>query len=331
MLCRSPTDGRPAKATKLKITPQKQRPEIVHVRKPSLSNSVSSADSSSTVQSSSPSSSTSSTFSSPRSVKRHTRVLEHDPLNLHPPFVAPPRLNERLFIMPQNDHCERLRDAEQEETHEAYHLAAEEAAPTKDTDDSVPPLDSPTPMQHQLATNHERKQAATRSTEGGDYFLYKLGLVQQHERQQREAMAAADARPLSGSSSRPVLPRSHWSESTIQTLDMSGTPVVEDDDDEDEEAEDEDYDEDDEDEDDVDLSAFEMVRPEPSRAVSWQNYDSSRKRRSASSPSISASPRRPPMKSLDSVEEFIKRGGWKRRGIVFNDEKSTTAEEDGLF
>ncbi|PHH68035.1 hypothetical protein CDD82_893 [Ophiocordyceps australis] len=28
-------------------------------------------------------------------------------------------------------------------------------------------------------------------------------------------------------------------------------------------------------------------------------------------------PRRPPIKTLDSLEDFIKRGGWKRRGIVF--------------
>jgi len=28
-------------------------------------------------------------------------------------------------------------------------------------------------------------------------------------------------------------------------------------------------------------------------------------------------PRRPPMKTADSIDDFIKRGGWKRRGIVF--------------
>ncbi|KAM5367578.1 hypothetical protein ACJZ2D_009946 [Fusarium nematophilum] len=31
-------------------------------------------------------------------------------------------------------------------------------------------------------------------------------------------------------------------------------------------------------------------------------------------------PKRPPMRSLDSVDNFIRRGGWKRRGIVFRQE-----------
>ncbi|KJZ74863.1 hypothetical protein HIM_05772 [Hirsutella minnesotensis 3608] len=31
-------------------------------------------------------------------------------------------------------------------------------------------------------------------------------------------------------------------------------------------------------------------------------------------------PRRPPIKTLDSLDDFIKRGGWKRRGIIFHNE-----------
>ncbi|GKT96262.1 hypothetical protein Ct61P_14112 [Colletotrichum tofieldiae] len=64
----------------------KRHPEALHTRKPSLSNSVSSSDSSSTQ-------STRST-----GTVRHSRVLDFDPLSLHPTFHPPPRLYERPFI-----------------------------------------------------------------------------------------------------------------------------------------------------------------------------------------------------------------------------------------
>lgn len=36
-----------------------------------------------------------------------------------------------------------------------------------------------------------------------------------------------------------------------------------------------------------------------------------------------ALPKRPPIKTLDSLDEFVKRGGWKRRGIIFHNEEMT--------
>jgi len=122
----------------------------------------------------------------------------------------------------------------------------------------------------QQQQNRSRELAA----EGDDYFLFK---VQQH-------IAAT----------RPQLPRSHWSESTINTMASAAE--------EEEEEDDEDSSED-----------GSIVGPErPVRESRWQNFSHKRL-----SPPGS---KRPQMKSLDSVEDFIKRGGWKRKGIVFQQE-----------
>ncbi|TDZ38573.1 hypothetical protein CTRI78_v010804 [Colletotrichum trifolii] len=217
----------------------KRHPEALHTRKPSLSNSVSSNDSSST--------------QSTRSTIRHTRVLDFDPLSLHPTFQAPPRLYERPIIHnPQSIEDHVINSYLNEEQHSKPRFAAPMPAP---------PVDSPrTPSQQ---TQRSRELAA----EGDDYFLFK---VQQH-------IAAT----------RPQLPRSHWSESTIQTVS----------------ADDEDVDADD---DDGSVDSEER----PVRESRWQNF--SHKRHTP--------PRRPQMKSLDSVDDFLKRGGWKRRGIVFEQE-----------
>ncbi|PHH62858.1 hypothetical protein CDD81_6658 [Ophiocordyceps australis] len=41
-------------------------------------------------------------------------------------------------------------------------------------------------------------------------------------------------------------------------------------------------------------------------------------------------PRRPPIKTLDSLEDFIKRGGWKRRGIVFQTDSDGAIADGSL-
>lgn len=96
---------------------------------------------------------------------------------------------------------------------------------------------------------------------------------------------------------RPPMPRSHWSESTIHTIHTSDqlTPgaLVDDEDEDDDVAED--------------------VRP--SLLAQTMSYKRS------------THPKRPPMKGDDSVENFIKRGGWKRRGIVFHSEEMNPREE----
>ncbi|OHF03395.1 hypothetical protein CORC01_01114 [Colletotrichum orchidophilum] len=236
----------------------RRHPEALHTRKPSLTNSVSSSDSSSTQ-------STRST-----ATMRHTRVLDFDPLSLHPTFHAPPRLYERPFI--HNSQCI------EDEVINSYFSSQEAAAAAEDKakasfaaaipDMPVPPVDSPrTPIQQQ---ERSREHAA----EGDDYFLFK---VQQH-------IAAT----------RPQLPRSHWSESTINTMASQH---------------------DDDEESSEDGSIVDDERPV--RESQWQNFSMKR-----SSPSTV---RRPAMKSLDSVEDFIKRGGWKRRGIVFEQEGARTS------
>lgn len=102
-------------------------------------------------------------------------------------------------------------------------------------------------------------------------------------------------------STRPNLPRSHWSASTIHTIasiapDASNTTTTIANPDE---------------EDDDDVSVLEMAAI--NRRNSNYTFNFSLKR-------SSSTPQRPPMKPRDSIDNFIKRGGWKRRGIVFHEE-----------
>lgn len=90
---------------------------------------------------------------------------------------------------------------------------------------------------------------------------------------------------------RPPMPRSRWSESTIQSIqsldqgDMSA----------------DDYDE----------------TPDSEADVPLEIPNFSHKR--------NVTPQRPPMRSLDSLEDLIKRSGWKRRGVVFNENEAQDA------
>lgn len=92
---------------------------------------------------------------------------------------------------------------------------------------------------------------------------------------------------------RPQLPRSRWSESTVHTLEQltPAASVMSPDGD-----------------DDGDDGGYPFQQPSHS---SMPNFSYKR---------ATALPKRPPMKTLDSLDEFIKRGGWKRRGIVFHEE-----------
>lgn len=87
---------------------------------------------------------------------------------------------------------------------------------------------------------------------------------------------------------RPPMPRSRWSESTIQTLDQADLSA-------------DDYDE----------------TPDSEADLPLEIPNFSHKR--------NVTPKRPPMRSLDSLEDFMKQGGWKRKGVVFNENE---AEED---
>lgn len=121
------------------------------------------------------------------------------------------------------------------------------------------------------------------------------------------------------SAKRTPAPRSRWSESTIQTLnedDMTPstampTPMCDDDDDASSSGSRSSFDDDDsEDEDDDEL--LEELEARQVRLEVLPNF-SHKYQRTVSAPEA----RRPPMLT-DSVEDFIKRGGWKRRGIVFD-------------
>ncbi|KAI8669549.1 hypothetical protein NCS57_00770200 [Fusarium keratoplasticum] len=108
-------------------------------------------------------------------------------------------------------------------------------------------------------------------------------------------------------SKRPPMPRSRWSESTIQTLDQFDNSDSEDSDEitQSEESEDE----------DDDASVLEMRRL-TRRASALKTISLN----TTYAPRTGPAPKRPPMRSLDSVDNFIRRGGWKRRGIVFRQE-----------
>lgn len=115
-------------------------------------------------------------------------------------------------------------------------------------------------------------------------------------------------------SKRPPMPGSRWSESTIQTLneeDMTPstaqpTPI----------CDEGDYDLEEDEEDEDDDSSIDEPLEMPARQVRLEalpNF-SHKYQRTVSAPEA----RRPPMRTMDSVDDFIKRGGWKRRGIVFD-------------
>lgn len=110
---------------------------------------------------------------------------------------------------------------------------------------------------------------------------------------------------------RPTLVRSHWSESTISTLSDSSEGSSEDDSVEGLES----------------LDAEEEVEtptaPETSfferevREPQWRNFSYKR--------NTVAVPRRRP-DAGNAVDDYVKRGGWKRRGIVFQNKDDDYAE-----
>jgi hypothetical protein len=117
---------------------------------------------------------------------------------------------------------------------------------------------------------------------------------------------------------RPPMPKSRWSESTIQSIQT--------------------FDDDDDDEDDSEVTQSEDSEDEGDNVSVLEMRRISRHASALKPASINATyaarpglaPKRPPMRSLDSVDNFIRRGGWKRRGIVFHKEdlENTRCELD---
>ncbi|KAL7800152.1 hypothetical protein V8C37DRAFT_7500 [Trichoderma ceciliae] len=99
---------------------------------------------------------------------------------------------------------------------------------------------------------------------------------------------------------RPSLPQSRWSDSTIASTIGSVddlTPVTS------------------------------MSDPASSNAMAdAEEAETAGEPTPSSFTSSTAAPKRPTFKTVDSFEDFVKRGGWKRRGIVFNREDMDTYE-----
>ncbi|KAG5931861.1 hypothetical protein E4U60_005728 [Claviceps pazoutovae] len=235
-------------------------------------------------------SSSSSTMSAPELSSARSRTGSHGfgPLSLHPTFhqqqqqqqQPPPRLHDRPLISP--------RQKDQYEPPSFFH-----------DDDS--------------AESAEEEGFDDRQTVIGDDEEYTFCRAQvlhfSHCPQPKEMILSSSPRTsavyhdtlVDGSESRdyymrqlakrPAMPCSRWSDSTIQTLDfvddIAPDEILPDGDEEQEEEEE---------------------KEEVCMDVPMPNF--SRKRITA--------PSRPPLRSLDSLDDFIKKGGWKRRGVIFD-------------
>lgn len=209
---------------------QKPTMRRFHLRKPKSLESLGSHDSLSTAPSSVP--------RTPLSPARHSRIVEFDPLMLHPTHTPPPpRLADRAFI---------------------------DVGPRKATtgEPRIRGLDASasSPVEHE--------------------FSLRLDLLE-----------------------RPTLVRSRWSDSTVHTISDCSSSEEEDDDDEstgDEQEE-------------VETpttreTKLEFCSDEREVVPAWQNFSLKR--------NTVAVPRRRPQAG-NALDEYVKRGGWKRRGIVF--------------
>ncbi|KAF4982336.1 hypothetical protein FZEAL_2035 [Fusarium zealandicum] len=222
------------------------------------------------------SSSSSSTISASSTPAARTPIAgirpEVDPLASHPAFHAPPRLYERPFIRMDESEPVFYGGDDEEVDEEAY--VEQDVAAQQPLEMALPPHVSP-------------MDAADQYNEPQEYFFSSLA-------------------------KRPPMPRSRWSESTIQTLDQ----FADDDEDSDEDSDEVAQSEDSEDDHPDDASVLEMRRlSRHSSALQPVSLNATY----ASRPGLA--PKRPPMRSLDSVDNFIRRGGWKRRGIVFHQEE----------
>lgn len=214
----------------------------------------------------------------------HTRSdsdAGYDPLRLHPIAQPPPRLHERAYIVSPKRPTTTMSSSTTPRTF--YNDRPSTGASDKwsgygvsifeyddsdtEVDDedaavfeqvhsnSMPPLSTPLDI-----------PAGDDESDDEDYFFMQLAR-------------------------RPPMPRSHWSESTIQTLaqltpaasnNMATTPA--------ERLEDP-------------IEQARMMLPN----FSWKH---------------NTLPARPRMKAMDSVEQLVKRGGWKRKALLLEDQEN---------
>ncbi|SPO00190.1 uncharacterized protein DNG_03039 [Cephalotrichum gorgonifer] len=220
-----------------------------HLRKPKSLDSVSSTDSISTAASD----------SMPRTPlspapSRHTRIVEFDPLSLHPTHPqAPPRLADRAFLRVGDE----AKTFQPSQPHREFQM---------------PPVESPN------STIYERR-APLSAGGASDYFPMPMRV---------------DLPQLQ----RPTLARSRWSDSTTHTLSSE-----EEDEDDDEESEIE--------EEQFETATVATVERAPFEVRYEAREDLAYKRNTM------AVARMRPRAEGNAIDNYVKRGGWKRRGIVF--------------
>ncbi|KAG5955564.1 hypothetical protein E4U58_007049 [Claviceps cyperi] len=244
-------------------------------------------------------SSSSSTMSAPEPSSARLRTGSHGfgPLSLHPTFhhqqqQPPPRLHDRPLISPrQKDQYEPLsffRDddltesADDEGFDDRQTVIGDEEEYTFCRAQVLHFSHCPQPKE-MIVSSSPRTSAVDHDTlldgsEIRDYYMRQLA-------------------------KRPAMPCSRWSDSTIQTLDFVDDIAPDEtlpDEDEEQEEEEEEQEEEEEEE--------QAKKEEVCMDVPMPNF--SRKRITA--------PSRPPLRSSDSLDGFIKKGGWKRRGVIFD-------------
>ncbi|KAM3514818.1 hypothetical protein MY11210_001542 [Beauveria gryllotalpidicola] len=209
----------------------------------------------------------------------------YDPLRLHPIAQPPPRLHERAYIPSPS---RRQDDSPRTFFHDAsssgssssawsgygvsvFEYDDSDAEVDEDEDaavieqvhsNSMPPMT--TPLDH--------KDAGDASDDDDDDYFFMKTLAK-----------------------RPQMPRSHWSESTIQTL-AQLTPAVSS---------------------TIATPAERLEDPIEQARMMLPNL--SRKHDGVAA--------RPRMRAMDSVEQLVKRGGWKRKAIVMDEHEKIAPTE----
>ena len=197
----------------------------------------------------------------------------YDPLRLHPIAQPPPRLHERAFIASpkrRQEDTPRTFYSDSDTGSAGYGVSVfeyddsdtevdedEDAVFEQVHTNSMPPMSSP--------LDHDADES-----DDEDYFFMQLA------------------------KRRPQMPRSHWSESTIQTL-AQLTPAAS----------------------NKATPAERLEDPIEQARMMLPNF----------SYKHSTVPVRPRMKAMDSVEQLVKRGGWKRKAVLLDNQENTTPTE----
>ncbi|KFH47475.1 hypothetical protein ACRE_016120 [Hapsidospora chrysogenum ATCC 11550] len=265
----------------------KRRPRDLHIRKVSFSGSSLSGCSLSS------SDSTASAMTAIITPTQHTTVSGSG-------SIPPPRLHERAFKVSHSPQRPQFTTRssnpggtfyhdDDDDTEEAVEEDSEEDSGDED-DENLPRFEMQMPPHASRGDEHGGHDRH----EPTDYFAFALAR-------------------------RPPMPRSRWSESTIQSvqsIDALPTPGST-----------------------ISTAASEQDENQgpPVKVEMPPNMNFSYKRAvstpgaTVSNPSATVSGyRRPPMKTMDSIDEFVKRGGWKRRGVVFREDEVETGLDADL-